>query len=640
MLWRTAPIRGITIVAISPQRHSAMGGYCVRLLVSESIIYGEPGVGGERGALIEFCMRLAQLHREAGRPTVASLCRRRDFPLRKTQVYDVLGGRIRRPPSWEFVRTFVAACAEYAHRNGHTLSLSASEAQWRHEYDFVVRTDDVQRRDAQPGPADTAQMAKQLQDRLNAVLYRWTADDVAAGLAAAPPGTPPALGSDDRVDVALLRGGRLPGLQAAYGQLATRFREWLASPAGAEVAALCIVGEPDQHRSMALLACLSNAGGAGYDVWDAGTDLDALNRGLEILLIPPTAAPPLIVAVEIADTLEGDAWPDLGNTLAHARKLATRGAAWGPRLVIAATAAQYAAGTGALHGLVEAVRLGTDGRPYAPSAYRIAEILDGAAEASRAVARRRPALPRGGSLRVRPSDSHALIRHAGSAVPTSSPALPATSPALSRTGPALPATSRALPTTSPALPATSSAVPAPRPATGRAAPSGSADPATLRALGEYLLAQGLNRLSQLERGEAAEHGWEAARRCLDEAVELLRAAGHPVDLVRALVARARFWRGRREPGDAARAAVDLDEAEAAPAGRGQLIHTDLLLERLAHRLAFPGLSAGGSPPTWVGGAGPADPAAPYSLTEVDGLIRALAQGRRMAMLAIRRRSAA
>jgi tetratricopeptide (TPR) repeat protein len=83
------------------------------------------------GALAEFCNRLYRLHREATGPAIDSLTRTPGFPLGRSQIYDVLRGRIRQPPSWEFVRAFVVACDQYAHSRAVRLTYSTDLTVWR-----------------------------------------------------------------------------------------------------------------------------------------------------------------------------------------------------------------------------------------------------------------------------------------------------------------------------------------------------------------------------------------------------------------------------------------------------------------------------------------------------------------------------
>lgn len=523
---------------------------------------------------------------------MAALCRRVDFPLRKSQVYAVLRGEVRHPPPWDFVRVFVRACAEYAARSGRRLSVSPREEDWRSEYDFVARTVEKERRlqrtrsdAADRTPADAVASvtatspAAPESELLEAGMYLWTGADFAAGLATTGELTA-APGPDERVDVALLRRGRLPGLQRAFAPLVARFRDWLAGQDDSALALLCLVEENTPHRSLALLACLSHGQEDGFSVCDAGADLDALSRAMEILLIPPAPAPPLLAAVDLPDELPADVWTELCHTLAQARKLASGTGSW-PRLVIAGTADQCAAATRALRGLVHVTCI---------------EPNDGSRHRTSA----RPA-----GVRPRQGEAHSLHRH----------------PASARRAQLGPGSRRA------------AAVENAAPVGPTLAGGGSADPASLLALGTHLLGQAASRRSLLEHGEATEHTWASTRRCFDEAVELIRAAGHPSHLVRALVERAHFWRVRREPGDDVLAAADLDHAESvAIAGRAQLVLADVWLERLACQLTFRGTPA--VEPAGQPGAGVA------SLAEVDQLIRALAHGRRLAMLAIRRRAAA
>ncbi|GAB6899305.1 macro domain-containing protein [Kineosporia succinea] len=100
--------------------------------------------------LREFCRRLATLHREAGGPSVDSLSRNPQVPLKRSQIYAVLRGEVSEVPSWEFVSALVSACREFAGLKGRALSLSTSPGLWRSEYTRLEAEDARRRR--QPSP--------------------------------------------------------------------------------------------------------------------------------------------------------------------------------------------------------------------------------------------------------------------------------------------------------------------------------------------------------------------------------------------------------------------------------------------------------------------------------------------------------
>ncbi|WP_433380856.1 ATP-binding protein [Actinoplanes sp. CA-142083] len=100
-------------------------------------------------ALRDFCARLKELHVQAGGPNVDAMTSDVRFPLRRTQVYQVLGGTVRRPPSWEFVAAFVAACDRYARDHHRTVSVSTDLGWWSAEHNKLVIAVDRERRAAE-----------------------------------------------------------------------------------------------------------------------------------------------------------------------------------------------------------------------------------------------------------------------------------------------------------------------------------------------------------------------------------------------------------------------------------------------------------------------------------------------------------
>lgn len=114
------------------------------------------GAGGQAAdattaALREFCDRIRLLHREAGGPTVDSLAADPSIPLRRSQLYDLLAGRIRRPPDWTVVSSIVNACVRYSASRGRTGLLATDLDDWRREHLALVSLCDAARQSA-PNP--------------------------------------------------------------------------------------------------------------------------------------------------------------------------------------------------------------------------------------------------------------------------------------------------------------------------------------------------------------------------------------------------------------------------------------------------------------------------------------------------------
>ena len=104
--------------------------------------------GGE--ALRDFCAQLRELHVQAGGPLVDSMAVDARFPLRRSQIYQVLGGTVRRPPSWEFVTAFVQACTRYAKNHHREVSLPTDFDWWQAKHDELVIAIDRRRHAAEP----------------------------------------------------------------------------------------------------------------------------------------------------------------------------------------------------------------------------------------------------------------------------------------------------------------------------------------------------------------------------------------------------------------------------------------------------------------------------------------------------------
>ena len=82
-------------------------------------------------ALRSFCGQLRRLLRETGGLTVAKLAADPAIPRSRAQIYAVLNGEIRKPPSWDFVRPYVEACVAYAREHGNAMSLPTDTRRWR-----------------------------------------------------------------------------------------------------------------------------------------------------------------------------------------------------------------------------------------------------------------------------------------------------------------------------------------------------------------------------------------------------------------------------------------------------------------------------------------------------------------------------
>jgi tetratricopeptide (TPR) repeat protein len=117
-------------------------------------------VGGV--ALRDFCAQLRELHVQAGGPLVDSMAADARFPLRRSQIYQVLGGTLRRPPSWEFVSAFVRACARYASHHHREVSLETDLGWWQAEHDELVLTFDRRRHAAEPADDRDRPVPRQL----------------------------------------------------------------------------------------------------------------------------------------------------------------------------------------------------------------------------------------------------------------------------------------------------------------------------------------------------------------------------------------------------------------------------------------------------------------------------------------------
>jgi tetratricopeptide (TPR) repeat protein len=101
--------------------------------------------------LQEFCERLRRLRREAGGPKVDTLARDPAIALRKTQIYAILNGEIKEPPSFDLVQRLVRLAHEAA--RGRSLAVSTDMVVWRRDHARLVLLAETSRRQRPPaGP--------------------------------------------------------------------------------------------------------------------------------------------------------------------------------------------------------------------------------------------------------------------------------------------------------------------------------------------------------------------------------------------------------------------------------------------------------------------------------------------------------
>ena len=94
-----------------------------------------------------FCAMLRDLQRMSGQPSLTAL--RRSMPSKPgtSTLSDLLAGKIRRPPRWDLVSEFIAACHAHAARGGRELPAGmASLPGWRKRHDELVRVADAVQR--------------------------------------------------------------------------------------------------------------------------------------------------------------------------------------------------------------------------------------------------------------------------------------------------------------------------------------------------------------------------------------------------------------------------------------------------------------------------------------------------------------
>jgi tetratricopeptide (TPR) repeat protein len=101
--------------------------------------------------LLDFCERLRRLRREAGGPKVDTLARDPAIGLRKTQIYAILNGDLKDPPSFDFVQRLVYLAREAV--KGRSVSVSTDLTAWRREYArLVLLAEAAKRRRLMAGP--------------------------------------------------------------------------------------------------------------------------------------------------------------------------------------------------------------------------------------------------------------------------------------------------------------------------------------------------------------------------------------------------------------------------------------------------------------------------------------------------------
>jgi O-acetyl-ADP-ribose deacetylase (regulator of RNase III) len=90
-------------------------------------------------ALKQFCDELDRLRADAGLSVdkLLSMSVQPELGLKRTQIYDVLAGRVTTPPSFDFIRALVNRCGRHAVSNQRGLSVSTDPAYWRYKLDVL-----------------------------------------------------------------------------------------------------------------------------------------------------------------------------------------------------------------------------------------------------------------------------------------------------------------------------------------------------------------------------------------------------------------------------------------------------------------------------------------------------------------------
>ncbi|MEV7625027.1 hypothetical protein [Actinoplanes sp. NPDC089786] len=171
----------------------------------------------------------------------------------------------------------------------------------------------------------------------------WTDADFAAGRAESDDDDPP-LDEGETVDVFLLRSGGLHNLQRHFDRLGEVFDVWLKAGhrkrKGNGLRVFWVVGPGSSHRSRALLALLSRAGGMVDIVCDADRDIGRAAASIK-RLASARAMVTGIVGLDLVDT--GDAgWGDVRTVLRRMAydPMSPTGSGSLPLMVIGGTSAQ------------------------------------------------------------------------------------------------------------------------------------------------------------------------------------------------------------------------------------------------------------------------------------------------------------
>ena len=208
-------------------------------------------------------------------------------------------------------------------------------------------------------------------------LYVWTGADSHRGMEfTADPADVEPIEPGERVDVALLREGRLPNLQRDFRHLGSVFDRWLtqgpqATRGKQKLRVLWIVGEAGIDRSRALLACLSRASPQERAVYDADRDLDLLGKTLSRCLLTRSFALPPLISVDLKSNQDARVWGPAETAVTNAAKQFSMpqgqhmlGDDPYPRIIVAGTIEQEAAAVEMLYGLVEIKSVDIRGRDH------------------------------------------------------------------------------------------------------------------------------------------------------------------------------------------------------------------------------------------------------------------------------------
>jgi tetratricopeptide (TPR) repeat protein len=181
------------------------------------------------------------------------------------------------------------------------------------------------------------------------------------------------LGPGESVDLAVLRQGRLHGLQQRHITLGKDFDAWIKPDESQKreerLRILWIEADPGPTRSEALLACLARAGMNGRAVYDTGQSAStAINTFIGATQTKRLPVPPLI-GLDLPEVVSADTWSVLRTAINRARtNLAARADKYSrladpyPRIVIAGTAKQGQSHYTTLQHLIEMRTVDPKGR--------------------------------------------------------------------------------------------------------------------------------------------------------------------------------------------------------------------------------------------------------------------------------------